>query len=84
MIDATLAMLGEFVFYGTARIVLPLLTFGRVRAERMFHENTTRIGWLGAGRDNAGRWVLSGQMAALFGCVFWVVVVVVIILLVRR
>lgn len=83
MIDATLAMLVEVVFYGTARIVLPLLTFGRVRTERMFSPDTARIGWLGAGRDSAGRWVLSSQMAALLGCAFWIAVVAVIIVLVR-
>lgn len=72
MLDAVFALLVDVVFYGTARLVLPLITLGRVHTERAVRAENVRIGWLGTGRDDRGRWVISGEIAALFGCVFLV------------
>jgi hypothetical protein len=77
--DAFVNAIGGFfvdVFlYGTARIVVPLFTFGRVRVEKAADDEAVRFGWLGFGRDSDSRVVLSGMLAGFFGAVFWVAVI---------
>ena len=62
----------EVVCYGVARVLLPLLTFGWVRAETPADSAILRFGLLGGARDEKGRLVLSSVMSALFGGVFLV------------
>ena len=70
MADSVFTLFVEVVLYGTARLVLPCITLGRVRVERTIRE-TTRIGWFGAGRDDEGRFVLSGEAGILAGFLCW-------------
>jgi len=84
LLSAVFNMLIDVVFYGTGRIILPLVTFGRVRVERAVHAEGLRFGWLGTARDDKRRLVLSGEIGALFGFVVWVIVIVAAIVLLRR
>ena len=84
VLGAVFNMLIEVVFYGTGRLVLPLITFGRVRVERAIHAEGLRFSWLGTTRDDKHRLVLSGEIGALVGFVVWVSFIVAAVVLLRR
>ena len=84
VLGAVFNLLVDVLFYGTGRLVLPLVTFGRVRVERAVHAKGLRFGWLGTARDDKHRLVLSGEIGALFGFVVWVGVIIAAIAFLRR
>jgi len=84
VLGAVFSLLVDVLFYGTGRLVLPLVTFGRVRVERAVRAEGLRFGWLGTARDDKHRLVLSGEIGALFGFVVWVSVIVAAIVLLRQ
>jgi membrane-bound ClpP family serine protease len=57
--------IAELVCYGTARLVLPLLTLGRLRAERF--DETHSFPWYGVARIENGRFVASTDASSLLG-----------------
>jgi hypothetical protein len=67
--------IGEVLLYGTARVIVPIVTFGRVRVETGSDDGVVGFGWFGFGRDSDSRLVLSAQLAGFFGLVFWVAVI---------
>jgi hypothetical protein len=73
LIDVILGFLG----YTTARLVLPIITFGKVRvqsitsAERGFN-------WLGFKRVDDGSLICHADLAGLFGVMLWIFVPVLI------
>ncbi len=84
VLGAVLNLLVDVLFYGTGRLVLPLVTFGHARVERAFNAEGLRFGWLGTARDDEHRLVLSGEIGALFGFVIWVSVIVAVVVYLRR
>jgi hypothetical protein len=76
LIEGVLEVVGnvliDVICYGTARVLLPLLSIGWVRAERSADSGVLRFGIFGGARDTNGRFVLSREMSALFGGVFLV------------
>lgn len=75
LVGAIGSFLGDVVLYGTARIIVPLFTFGRVRVGTGSEDHVVRFGWLGFGRDSDSRLVFSPYAAGFFGLVFWVAVI---------
>ena len=69
---------GEFVLevagYFTGRVVIPLLTFGRVRVEPGRKGEWTTPKWHGLNKQPDGSYLASAEMGALLGLLFWGVV----------
>jgi tetrahydromethanopterin S-methyltransferase subunit E len=75
LVGAIGSFIGDVLLYGTARVIVPLFTFGRVRVETGSDDGVVRFGWLGFGRDSDSHLVLSAYAAGFFGLVFWVAVI---------
>ena len=60
----------DFVGYRTARLLVPLLSFGTVRVEHL-SAAAPGFNWAGFKRDETGRLVMSFMMATLLGGLFW-------------
>jgi hypothetical protein len=57
----------EITGYYAARVVMPIVTLGRVRVERL--ADKIRFPWYGFTREGAGIIVMSGELASLIGFV---------------
>jgi len=79
-----LGEIAEFVLawpaYWTARIVLPIITIGRVAAATR-DENYSAIDAIGMGRRADGTILLGFDCAALVGLLIWALLIVVGVLL---
>jgi hypothetical protein len=64
----------EIAGYVTARVLLPVATFGRVRCESLSENFTFR--WHGFKRLPSGRIVVHHGTAAVIGVVFWIACIV--------
>ncbi|MGK9055603.1 hypothetical protein [Neorhizobium petrolearium] len=64
----------EVIGYTTARLVLPFITFGKVRVQSI---SSTEAGftWLGFKRVPDGSWICQGPMAGWIGVSLWALVV---------
>ncbi|ASR08881.1 hypothetical protein CHY08_18260 [Rhizobium leguminosarum bv. viciae] len=68
----------EAIGYSTARLVLPIITLGKVRvqsitsAERGFN-------WLGFKRNRDGSLICQGPMAGLIGLLLWTLAIIFIV-----
>lgn len=60
----------EFFLHRTARIVVPLLSFGRIKVEEIYTDDIA-FNWLGLKRLPSGRFLLSSLMSKLAGTLFW-------------
>ena len=78
IMDSILDLLG----YATARVLLPLVTFGKVRAETVT-EDEYSYNWLGARREKDGTVVLDTSTASWIGYFFWLFVLAVVLSVVR-
>ncbi|MEZ2130607.1 MULTISPECIES: hypothetical protein [unclassified Sinorhizobium] len=74
VLDLILEMIG----YTTARIVLPLVTFGKMRVERI---SSTEVGfsWFGFKRAPDGALLCQVSMAGWIGLIPWILAVAVIV-----
>ncbi|MFC3695083.1 hypothetical protein [Chenggangzhangella methanolivorans] len=63
-------VLWEFILYGTGRLALAALSFGRAWAEAMQGERT-EFPWHGFGRDASGLLVMSQTWTGLIGGSVW-------------
>ncbi|KUL94863.1 hypothetical protein DK26_16015 [Bosea sp. WAO] len=68
--------------YTTARLLVPILTFGRVRVQALRAE-PRRHNWFGFARDADGSHQLEATMAGWYGLVFWLGALVVVLALLR-
>ena len=76
IIDFVLEVLG----YSTARIVLPVLTFGKVRVQPISSMDAG-YNWLGFKRTPEGGWSCEGTMAGWIGLIPWVIALIAILTL---
>lgn len=74
VLDLVLEMIG----YTTARIVLPLVTFGKVRVERL-SSTDTGFNWFGLKRAPDGALLCQASMAGWIGLIPWIFAVAVIV-----
>lgn len=81
--DAVVEFVFTVFFYGTARALVPWLTFGQVRVENRSDDGTLRFGWLGFARDSDGTAVMGAQLAAFVGLTLWIALIAVLYLLLR-
>lgn len=65
----------EVVCYGTARVIIPLATLGRVKVEPAPKRVTVVSKWHGFGRTHGGQIYVAPEMAALLGLIFWIIVI---------
>ena len=79
--ELILQPLGEVAGYMTGRLVVPVLTLGQVRVERITKGDVNIPRQTGHMRDSDGRIVLSGDMGTLVGVLFWVFVGILIFLI---
>jgi len=84
VLGAVFNLLVDVLFYGTGRLVMPLVTFGGVHVERAVNAEGLRFGWCRTARDDKHRLVLSGEIGALFGFAVWVSVIIAAIAFLRR
>lgn len=66
----------------TARLVVPLLSFGTVRVEKVLGDEID-YNWAGLGRDGDGRLVIDSNVAGLVGLFFWIVVLIAVLAMLR-
>ncbi|MBB4112337.1 hypothetical protein FHT80_001656 [Rhizobium sp. BK226] len=69
----------EVIGYTTARLVLPLITGGKVRVQAI-SSTETGFNWVGSKRVPDGSLICQAPMAGWIGLIPWVVVVAVLIL----
>ena len=63
----------EIIGYWTARMILPIISFGRVTVQTM-SSNEKGFNTLGLKRKPDGRYLLEDTMAGWVGCGFWLIV----------
>ncbi len=68
--EATIQVAG----YITGRVVVPLFSLGRARVEPGKKGEWTRPAWRGVNRLPDGTWLLTAELGALMGLVFWFIV----------
>ncbi|WP_331374713.1 hypothetical protein [Sinorhizobium chiapasense] len=61
----------EFFFYGTARVAVPLLSFGKVVVDDFYLEDSG-FNWIGLKRREDGRYVMNSDVSKLAAVAFWV------------
>jgi hypothetical protein len=61
----------EFFLYGTARVVVPLLSFGRLVVDDFYLEDKG-FNWFGLKRREDGRYLVNSDISKLAAVVFWV------------
>ena len=69
--------------YGTARLVLPILSWGHMRTEPYVEGHPLRRRWHGFHRARDGLIVVGFSMATFLGFLFWLVVLAAVLLSVR-
>ncbi len=67
----------EAVGYSTARILLPIVSFGYISAEPISSEEK-RYNWLGFKSSKDSRYLCDATMAGWLGLIPWVVLIVVL------
>jgi hypothetical protein len=60
----------EIIGYTTARITLPIITFGNVRVQRVSSKDTD-FNWAGFKRHESGGFLLQAPMAGWIGLIPW-------------
>ncbi len=70
--ELILQPIGEIAGYMTGRIVVPVLTLGRVRVERIAKGEVNIPKQTVYMRESDGTIVLSGDMGTVIGLLFWV------------
>lgn len=68
----------EVIGYTTARIALPVITFGKVRVETI-SSSEPGFGWLGLKRGSDGVYLCQAPMAGWIGLIPWVLGIALII-----
>lgn len=71
----------EIVGYTTARLALPLITFGKVRVETI-SSSVTGFGWLGFKQTTDGSYPCPTPVAGWIGLIPWALGIVLLITLV--
>jgi hypothetical protein len=82
VIDMISGILLDVFGYTTARLLVPIVTFGRVRVQRLRSE-PRRSNWLGFARGADGSCQLEATMAGWYGLFFWIAVVIAVLALLR-
>jgi hypothetical protein len=75
LIDLLGSIFLDLIGYTTARLFVPLLTFGRVRVQP-FRAEPQRHNWFGFVRDADGSHQLEATIAGWYGLFFWIAVVI--------
>lgn len=82
MIELIGSILLDTLGHTTARLLVPFLTFGRVRVQALRAEQQ-RHNWLGFARGADGSCQLEATMAGWYGLFFWIAVVIAVLALLR-
>ena len=82
MIDLIGSILLDALGYTTARLIVPILTFGRVRVQALRGE-PRRHNWFGFARAADGSSELEATMAGWYGLFFWIALVIAVLALLR-
>ncbi|WEX75156.1 hypothetical protein PYH37_000521 [Sinorhizobium numidicum] len=70
----------EVIGYTTARLILPLITRGKVRVEPA-SSTETGFNWLGFKRVSDGALLCHAPMEGWFGLIPWVLVIALVVLI---
>ncbi|MCA1440327.1 hypothetical protein I6F07_08900 [Ensifer sp. IC4062] len=65
----------DFFLHRTARIIVPLVSFGRFEVEKIYSADID-FNWLGLKRLPSGRFLLNSTMSMFAGAVFWLLCLV--------
>lgn len=66
----------EFLLHRTARVIVPLISFGRIEVEDIYAANTG-FNWLGLKHRDDGRYLLNSTMSMVAAAIFWLLCLVV-------
>lgn len=72
----------EFLLHRTARVIVPLISFGRIEVENIYAANTG-FNWLGLKRGNDGRYLLNSTMSMVAAAIFWLLCLIVVLAFTR-
>jgi hypothetical protein len=64
----------EVIGYSTARLLLPVITFGRVRVQPL-KSPASGFNWIGFRRDRDGRLICSAPIAGALGLFIWMLLI---------
>lgn len=68
-------VISEIVGYTTARVLLPILSFGKLRVQRI-RSDEWGFNWLGFRREPDGSFLVGSSMAGWLGLFLWLAVLV--------
>jgi hypothetical protein len=72
----------ELLLHRTARIVVPLLSFGKVEVEEIYTSDIA-FNWRGLKRLPSGRFLLSSTMSMLASAIFWMLCLIAYLVVTR-
>ncbi|HXV31058.1 MAG TPA: hypothetical protein VD840_12070 [Sinorhizobium sp.] len=81
--NLTSALVFEFFLYGTARLVMPLLSFGKVVVDDFYLEQSG-FNWIGLKRRDNGRYLMNSDVSKLFAVIFWMLCLAAFVVISRR
>jgi hypothetical protein len=82
LIDLIGGILLDVLGYTTARLLVPIATFGSVRVQALRAE-PQRSNWFGFSRAADGSCQLEATMAGWYGLVFWIAALIAALALLR-
>jgi len=82
VIDTIGGILLDALGYTTARVLVPIVTFGRVRVQALRAE-PQRSNWFGFSRAADGSCQLEATMAGWYGLFVWIAALIVVLVLLR-
>ena len=65
----------QVIGYFTARLLLPLVTFGHVRVDPLTRGTPPKFKWHGVHRTRSGKIVLQADLAGTLGLIFWAAII---------
>lgn len=74
--------IGDVIGHATARLLIPPLSFGRVRVQPILDKGG-RFGWSGVRREPDGTYLVEAITAEWIGLFFWIAVLIAVIAVVR-
>nr|WP_040326269.1 hypothetical protein [Aurantimonas manganoxydans] len=74
-------MIGDVVGYTTARLLLPALSFGKLRVQTL-RSSEGGFNWFGFRHETDGRILVESNMAGWLGLFVWIAALVVVIVFV--
>lgn len=77
-----LGIFGDVIGHATARLLIPAVSFGRVRVQPIMGKGG-RFGWSGVRREPDGTYLVEAITAEWIGVFFWIAILIAVIAVAR-